>query len=297
MTLEECEECKPPEDGDDDAVAYYFELPCARFCELSPVPTQASTALSNYSISSLNSEDPECFDDVMLIEKDTGDELLCEYSSQPLTIEELDDSGSNEVRFSFTNNWPVPMTNVELLFDRGDGLGQQLQSLNSLSRGAMYPFTLAAACDPTTLTTMIEVFVCNMDLSHFSSRSKCENSESGSCSFIYKVPCSVDVLCDGGRRLKSADFTNIEQGFMTEEMKAAAEPNDDSEDAPYCLHKDHPCEGEEENMVYVCHYSNQSGYQTFCIPEMDSDILRFSNDHHCGPCDGWNGVEQSGQMM
>jgi len=161
----------------------------------------------------------------------------------------------------------------------------------------MYPFTLAAACDQATQTARIEVAVCSLDVSHSSSRAKCENANVGSCSFTYQVPCSADVICDGGRRLKNADMSYFEQGFMTAEMKAAAEPSDESEDVPYCLHENHPCEGDEENMVYVCHYSSQSGYQTFCIPEVDSDILRFSNDHHCGPCDGWNGIEQSGQLI
>jgi len=60
--------------------------------------------------------------------------------------------------------------------------------------------------------------------------------------------------------------------------------DEDDEDVPYCLSKDYPCEGEEDNMVYVCHYSARQGYQTFCVPEADSDILRFYPHDYCGTC-------------
>ena len=57
------------------------------------------------------------------------------------------------------------------------------------------------------------------------------------------------------------------------------------EDVPFCASKDFPCEGEEKNMVYVCHYDSRMGYQTSCIPEKESDVLRYTNDE-CGPCKG-----------
>jgi hypothetical protein len=246
-------------------------------------------------------EEPECHDGILMMLKDTGGDLMCEYSSEPILIEELDESGS-EVRFSFTNNWEASMDDVELFYDRGDGSGQQCQSLNSLTEGVMYPNTLAAACDPITQMAEIEVSISNGSISHASSIGKCGVKGVGSCSYVYRIPCSTDVACNDMRRLEStiedtfAIDANIyiEEGFMTEEMKAAAEPSDESDDTPYCVHKDYPCKGDEENMVYVCHYSSQAGYQTFCIPEMDSDILRFNENHNCGPCDGWNGAEYTG---
>jgi hypothetical protein len=53
----------------------------------------------------------------------------------------------------------------------------------------------------------------------------------------------------------------------------------------YCLAKDFPCEGGED-FVHVCHYSARLGYQTFCIPESDSEVLRFYAKDYCGPCIG-----------
>jgi hypothetical protein len=68
------------------------------------------------------------------------------------------------------------------------------------------------------------------------------------------------------------------------------EPSSDQDSMPYCLSDDFPCEGDEANMVYVCHYSARKGYQTFCVPEADSDILRFYSHDYCGPCEGGQGV-------
>lgn len=107
------------------------------------------------------------------------------------------------------------------------------------------------------------------------------------------------VLCDAVRKLDTQETTanaSIVQGLVSAEMKSVVnEPNGTAfeEDGPYCAHKDFPCEGDEESMVHVCYYSSQSGYNTFCVPESDSDMLRFNENHHCGPCEGWNGDESS----
>mmetsp|Transcript_9376 Transcript_9376/g.23010 ORF Transcript_9376/g.23010 Transcript_9376/m.23010 type:complete len:239 (-) Transcript_9376:45-761(-) len=232
----------------------------------------------------------------MTTHKNTGVDPMCEYSSQPFTIEELDSSDSNELSFSFQNNWPATMVDIELFFDMGNGFGTQCLSLNSLAYGAVYPNTLTAACDPETRTAVIEVFVSNTSTSNSSARSQCGNAGPGLCSFVYKIPCSADILCGGSRRLVTPDLnasTAIAQGVISTEMRATAiesSKTEFDEDKPYCLHEDFPCEGEEDSMVHVCYYSSESGYQTLCIPEMDSDILRFNKNHHCGSCKFWKGA-------
>jgi hypothetical protein len=51
------------------------------------------------------------------------------------------------------------------------------------------------------------------------------------------------------------------------------EPSSDAEDVSfYCTSDDFPARTEARP---VCHYSTRRGYQTFCIPEADSEILRF----------------------
>jgi hypothetical protein len=74
----------------------------------------------------------------------------------------------------------------------------------------------------------------------------------------------------------------------------AAEPTVDGDDESYyCLAEDFPCDGGTD-FVYVCHYSARLGYRTFCIPEADSEVLRFYANDYCGPCvGGFAGVQAS----
>lgn len=75
-----------------------------------------------------------------------------------------------------------------------------------------------------------------------------------------------------------------------QDVKHKEEQKSFEDESPYCQSKDFPCEG-GANKVYVCHYSGRQGYQTFCIPETDSDILRFYHNDYCGPCvGGYGGV-------
>jgi hypothetical protein len=109
-------------------------------------------------------------------------------------------------------------------------------------------------------------------------------AETKNCAFYYVLPCD-DSSCD--RRL---DYLSFKETSTAEKVVAGVnEPSEDYEDIPYCVSEDYPCEGEDSNMVYVCHYSAHEGYQTFCIPESDSDILRFYPNNYCGPCEGGYG--------
>ena len=92
---------------------------------------------------------------------------------------------------------------------------------------------------------------------------------------VYTLIFSCDKTMSGSRRLDSSENTVLRE---------------EEDDLPYCLSEDFPCEGEEANMVYVCHYSARKGYQTFCVPETDSDILRFYANDYCGSCEGGRGA-------
>jgi len=102
----------------------------------------------------------------------------------------------------------------------------------------------------------------------------------GSCTYDIAIPCNKDDMCaTGSRRMHEEAFTRESFG----------EDGSDEEDVPYCLAEDFPCEGEEDNMVYVCHYIPRQGYQTFCVPEADTVILGFYPHDYCGPCEGGYG--------
>jgi len=84
----------------------------------------------------------------------------------------------------------------------------------------------------------------------------------------------VTAKCPTARRREEALG---EEGFPTGASSGGADG------AFYCSGKDYPC-GEEDGMVNVCHYSARTGYQTYCVPEADSEILRFYTHDYCGPC-------------
>ena len=145
-------------------------------------------------------EEPGC-NSVILSMHTSEDKSICEHSPQPFTIEEFDKTGSNEVRFSFTNNLSIARVDIELMYARSDGL-HQCQSLISLSPGEKYPNTLSAACSKSHGGDIeVEVSVFNKTTSHSSERKKCGDPRPKSCSYMYKIPCSNEILCAGVHQL------------------------------------------------------------------------------------------------
>jgi hypothetical protein len=102
------------------------------------------------------------------------------------------------------------------------------------------------------------------------------------------------LLQDGpnsnGPALSSSSSSSVTLASATttvESAAAAAAAVDDNNNKSsfYCVARDYPCEGGTD-FVNVCHYSARLGYQTFCIPEADSEVLRFYSKDYCGPCVG-----------
>jgi hypothetical protein len=68
----------------------------------------------------------------------------------------------------------------------------------------------------------------------------------------------------------------------------ADEPSEDGGDGSfYCSAEDFSCK--TNGNVHICHYDSKRGYQTFCVPEADSEIIRFYPNDYCGPCVGGYG--------
>jgi hypothetical protein len=89
-------------------------------------------------------------------------------------------------------------------------------------------------------------------------------------------------VCAPERELKDEEDKESEKDVSTD---VASEPQYDGDDGgPYCSSEDFPCGG--ENNVYICHYNPHLGYQTFCVPEEESDIVKFYANSYCGPCVG-----------
>lgn len=94
---------------------------------------------------------------------------------------------------------------------------------------------------------------------------------------------SKESIIDGASGFRVSSFTATEPDI----------DGDDEEGRGYCRSEDFPC-GEEDGMVYVCHYSITSGYMTYCLKESDSDLVRTYPDDYCGPCVGGYGSMHQG---
>ena len=69
------------------------------------------------------------------------------------------------------------------------------------------------------------------------------------------------------------------------------DPSRDHRQQHFCSSDDYPCNADSKN-VHVCHYSAKDGYQTYCVPEPDSDVMRYYKKDYCGPCLGGYGAHQ-----
>jgi hypothetical protein len=80
---------------------------------------------------------------------------------------------------------------------------------------------------------------------------------------------------------------DLEQAVSSQSLPVA-EPDMYADDgSSYCSAEDFPCEG--AGYVHICHYDARRGYRTFCLPEADSEVLRFYKSDYCGPCIGGYG--------
>jgi len=95
---------------------------------------------------------------------------------------------------------------------------------------------------------------------------------------------------DGGKSFPTKSVATVHGGIKhiaREETKtdSASDPQlDGDDDGPYCTSRDFPCGG--NGNVFICHYNPHLGYQTFCVPEEESDIVKFYANSYCGPCVG-----------
>jgi hypothetical protein len=88
---------------------------------------------------------------------------------------------------------------------------------------------------------------------------------------------------------ESAQRRDLEQAVLSQTLPVA-EPDMYADDGGYyCSPEDFPCQG--AGNVHICHYDARRGYQTFCLPEADSEVLRFYSNDYCGACvGGYSGI-------
>ena len=241
----------------------------------------------------------------------------CGYDSNPIAILQQFELEKHRVQFYVSNNWQdangdgiASMDHLAVRYPRYPADFSNYQCLNNFDvpHGPMEPF-FDASCSESGIIE-IEIHVRSdafgSDAEDTDVHESCNPTSAKSfCSYRFVVPCAPELMCDPKKRfleeapaveelLDAGEQKKQEEATSWESIKEnvvneppAATTNE--EDGPYCVSEDFPCEGESDDMVFVCHYSARQGYQTFCIPESDSDILRFYPNDYCGPCAGGYG--------
>jgi hypothetical protein len=114
--------------------------------------------------------------------------------------------------------------------------------------------------------------------------------------YTFKVYCQSK--CEHERRnvLELTDDRPKGTKDLNEALKdgnVASEGRGVEKGSPYCSAMDYPC-GADGHFVNVCHYSTKEGYQTYCVPESDSDVISYMPKDYCGPCvGGFGGTKES----
>lgn len=116
--------------------------------------------------------------------------------------------------------------------------------------------------------------------------------------YTFKLPCVNPCPEDGAEVAEEAPPSNsrrnlhqiirerkAQEGSIKEFEEEVGHAESNESDDHFCVVEDYPC-GVHNDKVHVCHYSARDGYKTFCVPEADSDALRFYPKDYCGPCVG-----------
>jgi hypothetical protein len=263
---EECEACQAPEDDDAGVTAFYFELPCDNPCE---PPAPHANGDDCYSGAELRRTEGSC------------------PSSVDMPIEILDMNGESVTfalsqTFSTTAQQSIAVRYSRSPYSDKDPDSGYCRKFYDVSSG-LIAGDFKALCNADG--------VAEVSIYTDSDTASCEYNEGKNCGYHYVIPCKENSLCpsSGHRGLAESEFREREVYTSAGSVPPANEPSVHDEDIPYCVSEDFPCEGEGSDPVFVCHYSVRKGYQTFCIPETDSDMLRFYPDDYCGPCEGGYG--------
>jgi hypothetical protein len=115
----------------------------------------------------------------------------------------------------------------------------------------------------------------------------CPEDEEAAVLPITDAPVSAPISAGNQRRRQRRRNLDVrkEEGTMQEFKSLTQKPVPQNTDEHFCVNEDYPC-GPNNDNVHVCHYSARDGYKTYCVPEEDSDVLRFYPKDYCGPCVG-----------
>lgn len=229
------------------------------------------------------------------------------YPENPIKIKMQNDT---HVGFQVLNTFGKPVSSIFTQYHAGSfGETECVQEENVEIEA---PIEYVAQCMHHTKISILNVWIQDCDESEeLAFLDLLDNAEVPECchpgeecktvQYTFKIPCEdpcppeEDGVADttgSNRRLGTTQNVHEmihkkkEEEASTnafEELTGHADGND--ADDHFCVVEDYPC-GANLDKVHVCHYSARDGYKTFCVPEADSDALRFYPKDYCGPCVG-----------
>jgi len=154
------------------------------------------------------------------------------------------------------------------------------------------PITVTASClkGHTHSVSIIDVWFVDprvVDSSDDDAVPKCcqpdpNDAEKPSVVYSFKVYCDTTCPSAPTRGLRESDLSSL--------PKPEGKRDNNAE---LCSLEHFSC-GDNGKSVNVCHYSAKDGYQTYCVPQADSDVVAYFPKDYCGPCvGGYANVEAS----
>jgi hypothetical protein len=174
----------------------------------------------------------------------------------------------------------------------------------------LVPIDFTAKCMRNTKISIVNIWITDCETTEVSFLNGADNAEIPECchagdicntvQYTFKLPCvdpcpedeiitSDESSTDAPLQRKLASDMIREkkahEGSTSEFEEITGHPESNDIEDHFCVIEDYPC-GVHNDKVHVCHYSARDGYKTFCVPEGDSDALRFYPKDYCGPCVG-----------
>lgn len=232
-----------------------------------------------------------------------------EYPDLPITITS---QNTSHVEFYVENTFNETISNVYTQYHSGS-FGET-ECLSASNVDDVVPIEFTAQCMKHTKISIVNVWVEDCEITN-TWLLDADNAEIPECcypekvcktvQYTFKLPCESPCPDDEAeeqeetpaRRLSTANDLIREkkskEGSTKEFEDLVGHPEPNNSNDHFCVVEDYPC-GAFHDKVHVCHYSARDGYKTFCVPEADSDALRFYPKDYCGPCVG--GYHASAQM-
>ena len=222
-----------------------------------------------------------------------------EYPELPIIVVE---QTKTQVRFKVKNTWSNVVSRIFTQYHAGVTGDNECFETDNIQRGESNEFT--AYCMHNVPITLVDVWVSDVSFNATSDNADvpiCCHPPSDDTNpkvhYSFKVYCVSQCVSstsapESRRRLDSFSVEEDAQQPEKNQEVGTLESTDaeGSGSGHYCSNNDYPC-GDDDSMVYVCHYSAKRGYQTFCVNEPDTDIIAYYPKDYCGPCVGGYGTK------